>query len=85
MMPAFQKSALDGYAPTVTATVDELCAGPLGRIGDLAQLTRELTLVVAMRCFFGVRTVPDAEALGRIVVGSSSTPSPRPAPSSFPF
>lgn len=69
MMPAFQKSALDGYAPTVTATVDELCARwPLGRIGDLAQLTRELTLVVAMRCFFGVRTVPDAEALGRIAV-----------------
>jgi cytochrome P450 len=69
MMPAFQKAAIEGYARTVTSTADELCARwPLGQRVDVAQLVRELTLVVAMRCFFGVESVPDAEALGKIAV-----------------
>jgi cytochrome P450 len=67
MMPAFQRAAIDGYAPAIVASAEEMLARwPIGQTDDVARLCREVTLVVAMRCFFGVATVPDAEQLGRV-------------------
>jgi cytochrome P450 len=69
MMPAFQKAALDGYAAAITDTVDRMSRRwPIGETADVAALTREMTLVVAMRCFFGVDAIDDAAELGRVAV-----------------
>jgi cytochrome P450 len=69
MMPAFQKSAIDGYAPAIVACASEMLdRWPVGQTADVAALVRELTLVVAVRCFFGVDVKDGAEELGRIAV-----------------
>ncbi|MEZ4310507.1 MAG: cytochrome P450 [Polyangiaceae bacterium] len=68
MMPAFQKTALDGYAKDIAAvTTAALDAWPVGATTDVAALTRELVQRVAVQCFFGLDGVAGSRDLGHIV------------------
>lgn len=73
IMPAFSKSAVDGYAPQIVEVADALVSRwPTGDVIDIAPLLRDLTAGVALRCLFGLR-VDDAGELGRISVEILST------------
>lgn len=55
MMPALQKSAIDGYAPDIVAETDRaLRTWPVGQVADIAVLTRDLVQRIAVRCLFGL-------------------------------
>lgn len=67
MMPAFQRSAQDGYAleiATVTAAV--LDRWPTGQEVRLDALVRELALCMAVRCFYGMDVLGGATELGHL-------------------
>lgn len=66
LMPAFQRSAIDGYAPDIVAVAAAaLGTWPIGHVADLAALTRELIQRVAMRCLFGLDEGAGASEVGR--------------------
>lgn len=55
MMPAFHKSAIEGYAADILAVADEaLRTWPVGQTVDLSILLRDLVRHVAVRCLFGL-------------------------------
>ncbi|MFO0756362.1 MAG: cytochrome P450 [Byssovorax sp.] len=65
MMPAFQKSALDGYATDIVAeTARALDTWPVGQTADVAVLVRELVRQVAVRCIFGLSNEGGRRGLG---------------------
>jgi cytochrome P450 len=67
MQPAFQKSALDGYAPDIVATtrvmLDEWKVGGVSKVDDLC---RAMVLAMAMKCFYGLDIGKDAHELGHL-------------------
>ena len=55
LMPAFQKTALDAYAPDIVSVAEAaLARWPVGQTVDVAELTRELVQYIAVRCLFGL-------------------------------
>lgn len=65
MMPAFQRSALEGYAAQITALAqDQLPRWPTGEVATVDALCRELALSVAVKCFYGLDVGREARALG---------------------
>lgn len=65
MMPAFQKSSLDGYAADIADVADEaLRAWPVGRTTDIAALLRDITVDIALRCIFGLERTDEGKELG---------------------
>lgn len=65
MMPAFQRSALDGYAADITALARDLLATwPQGGVVAMDDVLRELALCVAVKCFYGVDVKAGARELG---------------------
>lgn len=66
MMPAFQKTALDGYAADIVAVAtDALSRWPIGNDIDGGGLLRELTSAVTLRCLFGLDALDPNEELAR--------------------
>lgn len=67
MQPAFQKSALDGYAPDIVATtrtmLDQWEVGTVSKVDDLC---RAMVLAMAMKCFYGLDIGKDAHELGHL-------------------
>lgn len=55
MMPAFRKSAIDGYATDVMTLADaSLRSWPIGRPVDVTALLRDMIQQIALRCLFGM-------------------------------
>lgn len=68
MMPAFQKSALDGYADDIVSVAARaLDRWPVGETVDMAPLLRELVQHVAVRCVFGLASEDGTQGLGAAV------------------
>lgn len=68
MMPAFQRSALDGYASDVVAVTDRtLGEWPIGQVTDVAALTRDLVQRIVVQCFFGLPPEKGTRGLGEAV------------------
>jgi cytochrome P450 len=66
MMPAFQKSALAGYATDITTLTGELLdRWPKDEIARVDELCRELALSIAVKCFYGLDVKDGAKELGR--------------------
>jgi cytochrome P450 len=67
MQPAFQKSALDGYATDIVETtrvmLDQWKIGGVSKVDDLC---RETVLAMAMKCFYGLDIGKDARELGHL-------------------
>ncbi len=67
MQPAFQKSALDGYATDIIATTRTMLEGwKLGEVSMVDDLCREVTLAMAMKCFYGLDIGEEAHSLGHL-------------------
>lgn len=70
MQPAFQKAAIDGYAPDVVRVTDALLARwPLLTPLDVATKVRELTAAIALRALFGVDALDEKEDLAHVEAG----------------
>ena len=69
MMPAFQRSALEGYAADiVTLTREVLARWPTSGIVAADALCRELALCIAVKCFYGLDVKDGAPELGRTMM-----------------
>ncbi|MEZ4295431.1 MAG: cytochrome P450 [Polyangiaceae bacterium] len=67
MMPAFQKTAMDGYSgDIVSVTRASLDRWPVGVTADVAALTRDLVERIAVLCFLGVEQQGGERTLGRL-------------------
>ncbi len=67
MQPAFQKSALDGYAQDIVTTTRTMVEHwKLGEVSMVDDLCRELTLAMAMKCFYGLDIGEEAHELGNL-------------------
>jgi cytochrome P450 len=67
MQPAFQKSALDGYATDIVATTRVMLdQWKVGRVSMVDDLCREAALAMAMKCFYGLDIGKDAHELGHL-------------------
>ncbi|MBK8256947.1 MAG: cytochrome P450 [Polyangiaceae bacterium] len=67
MMPAFQRSALDGYAGDIASITDKaLAEWPVGAVTNVAVLTQRLVQRIAVQCFFGLPCTGD-RTLGDII------------------
>ena len=67
MMPAFQRSALEGYAAEIAGvTAAVLDQWPVDQEARVDTLTRELALRVAVRCFYGMDVQAGATELGHL-------------------
>jgi cytochrome P450 len=66
MMPAFQRSALDGYAAQISALTRDVLNDwvPSGVVAADA-LCRELSICIAVKCFYGLDVKDGARDLGR--------------------
>lgn len=54
-MPAFHKTAIEGYARDIVAVADAVLATwPVGQTADVADLVRDLVRCVALKCIFGL-------------------------------
>lgn len=70
MMPAFQKSAVDGYAPDLVAVAGVLLKRwPTLTPIDVAVKVRELTAAVAIRVLFGLDALDEKEELAHVEAG----------------
>jgi cytochrome P450 len=67
MMPAFQKGSVEVYRDTIVAVAERLMPSlfPAGRTVDLIHAMTELTLCIAMECFFGIDASAEADRFGR--------------------
>ncbi len=64
MMPAFQKSRIDGYVPVMVETTRQILQGwQVGQRRDLKAEMRHLTMRIASRAFFGLDVDPQAGGL----------------------
>lgn len=64
MMPAFQKSRIDGYVPLMVETTRQLLQRwQVGERRDLKADMRDLTMRIASRAFFGLDVDPQAGGL----------------------
>lgn len=64
LVPAFQKSALAGYAPDLAEEVDTvLSQWHPGKVVDMSAETRQLSWAIARRVLFGLPHRPDVESL----------------------
>ncbi len=69
MQPAFQKSALDGYAADIVATTRVMLKGwKVGEVSMVDDLCREVALAMAMKCFYGLDIGAEAHELGHLAV-----------------
>ncbi len=88
MQPAFQKSALDGYAPGIVETTRQrLATWPVGETAKLDVLCRELALCVAVKSLYGLDVregVPELGALAAEFVDVFSAPKIILAPINLP-
>ncbi|MFZ5441162.1 MAG: cytochrome P450 [Myxococcota bacterium] len=67
MQPAFQKAAIEGYAPDVVRVTDALLARwPLLTPVDVAAKVRELTAAIAIRALFGLDALDEQEDLAHV-------------------
>jgi cytochrome P450 len=67
MQPAFQKSALDGYAPDIVATTRVMLdQWQIGEVANVDDLCRAMVLAMAMKCFYGLDIGKDAHELGHL-------------------
>lgn len=67
MMPAFQKSAIDAYAPDLVAVAEALLARwPTLTPVDVAAKVRELTAAIAIRLLFGLDARDEKEQLAHV-------------------
>lgn len=68
MMPAFQKSSLDGYAADIAKVAeDALRAWPVGRTVNLSTLLRDLAVDIALRAIFGLERSEGGKELGELM------------------
>lgn len=65
MMPAFQKSSIDGYQGDMVAST-ELALGRLvpGETIDVSKVMKDLTMHIALRCLFSLDSELDSQRLG---------------------
>lgn len=67
MQPAFQKSALDGYAPDIVVTTRVMLEQwKIGEVSMVDDLCRETVLAMTMKCFYGLDIGKDAHELGHL-------------------
>lgn len=67
MQPAFQKSALDGYAADIVATTRVMLEQwQVGEVTMVDDLCREVALAMAMKCFYGLDIGEEAHELGHL-------------------
>lgn len=67
MQPAFQKSALDGYAADIVATTRVMLEQwKVGEISMVDDLCREVALAMAMKSFYGLDIGEEAHELGHL-------------------
>lgn len=67
MQPAFQRAALEGYAEELTTVAAALLdRWPVGQEAAVDDLTQELALCVALRCFYGMDVVGGMTQLGHL-------------------
>lgn len=65
MMPAFSRSALEGYAAEIVQTADHIIdRWPIGMTVDLDTMLRDLALSIAVRTLFGLDVKNGATELG---------------------
>ena len=69
MMPAFQKSSVEGYQDDmVTITERALARLVPGETIDVSQVMKDLTMHIALRCLFGLESEHDSKRLGTIAM-----------------
>lgn len=67
MQPAFQRSALDGYAGDIVAVTRVMLGRwPIGQVGRVDVLCRDAAMAMAMRCLYGLDVSEEARALGHL-------------------
>jgi cytochrome P450 len=67
MQPAFQKSALDGYAADIVATTRTMLdVWKIGTVSDMDGLCRDAALAMAMKCLYGLDVSKEAHELGHL-------------------
>src|SRR5689334_3286848 len=67
MMPAFQKSALDGYAADIVAVTRVLLEQwQVGEVSMVDSLCRDTALAMAMKCLYGLDVGDEAHELGHL-------------------
>ncbi len=67
MQPAFQKSALDGYADAiVSVTKTMLDRWKLGEVNEVDDLCRAAAMAMALRTLYGLDVSDEAQDLGRL-------------------
>lgn len=67
LQPAFQRSAIDGYAPGILEVTDRvLDRWPTGEAVDLVPLLRQLTGAITLRTLFGLDALDEREDLWRL-------------------
>ncbi len=69
MMPAFARSALDGYADDIVRVSEGMIdRWPIGQVADLDVLLRDLALCMAVRSLFGLDMLTGATEMGEVAV-----------------
>jgi cytochrome P450 len=68
MMPAMQRTVLDGYAADITELTSALLdRWPIGEAVRADELCREIALCIAVKCFYGIDVKDGARELGRMM------------------
>lgn len=74
LMPAFSKSAVEGYAREMLVVADEMIRRwPVGETVDVAPLLRDVTAAIVLRCLFGLSSVDGIDSLGQMEIDILAT------------
>jgi cytochrome P450 len=74
LMPAFTKSAVEGYAREIVTVADAMVSRwPIGSTTNVAPLLRDLTAAIVLRCLFGLPSVDGIDELGQLSIATLST------------
>jgi cytochrome P450 len=69
LMPAFSKTAVEGYAREMVAVADQMIGRwPLGQTVDVAPLLRDTTAAIVLRCLFGLSSFDGLDSLGQMEI-----------------
>jgi cytochrome P450 len=69
MMPAFQKSSIDGYQGDMVALTERALGGLVpGETLDVSKVMKDLTMHIALRCLFGLESELDSKRLGAMAM-----------------
>lgn len=69
LMPAFTKTAVEGYAREIVEVVDAMVSRwPVGATTNVAPLLRDVTAAIVLRCLFGLPSADGIDELGRMEI-----------------